>query len=320
MTHPRGVVRHVVDSIGPASAAHAAGARAHVAAAGAPLLDRLAATLGGAQHSARPRAAARRIVVVGADHGCGDPGVALGAGHPTVVAATAIADGSAALAQLARATATPIVVVDAGVAEPDLMPGSVIRLGRRPTADLAAGPAMTVVDAVLGVEAGIALAMSLGAVDVLAVGALGLGSEVSSLALLAATTGAPVLGLGDADAERIGVSAAAHPRGSAFDLLARFGGGETAVLAGILLGAASVNMPVILDGHATGAAALVAARLAPGVVGYLVAAHRGNFTHPAILAELGLEPLFDVGLGHGEGTGAAMALPLVDQVAALCVK
>jgi nicotinate-nucleotide--dimethylbenzimidazole phosphoribosyltransferase len=89
------------------------------------------------------------------------------------------------------------------------------------------------------------------------------------------------------------------------------------VLAGLLLAAASTHVPIILDGHATGAAALVAAAMAPRVTGYLVAAHSGAFTHPRILAHLGLHPLFDVGLGHGEGTGAAMALPLIDQMTAL---
>ena len=87
-----------------------------------------------------------------------------------------------------------------------------------------------------------------------------------------------------------------------------------------MLAAASMNVPVILDGYATGAAALVAARLAPSVAGYLIAAHAGSFTQPAILAALGLAPLFEVGLGHGEGTGAAMVLPLVDQVAAIAAR
>jgi nicotinate-nucleotide--dimethylbenzimidazole phosphoribosyltransferase len=74
---------------------------------------------------------------------------------------------------------------------------------------------------------------------------------------------------------------------------------------------------VILDGYATGAAALVAAALAPNITGYLVAAHSGTFTHARILAHLGLPPVFELGLGHGEGIGAVMALPLIDQVTEL---
>jgi nicotinate-nucleotide--dimethylbenzimidazole phosphoribosyltransferase len=99
--------------------------------------------------------------------------------------------------------------------------------------------------------------------------------------------------------------------------LAAFGGGETCMLAGLMLGAASMNIPVILDGDATGAAALAAYGLAPTVAGYLIAAHRGHATMPAILSRLSLAPIFEIGLGHGEGTGAAMLLPLIDQVAAI---
>ena len=331
------VLRHVVESISPASAAHAEGARQNLAAAGAPLLERLAAQLGGAQHTARPRAANRTIVVVAGDHGVGDPGVALGASHPTVIAARAIADGTAALAQVARASHAPILLVDAGAVERAAMPASAVHLGRGPTRNLLDEPAMTVVDASLALEAGIALAISLGeaGLDLLAVGALGIGAEVSSAALLGAATGSSVveaaarLGGDEATAALagdLGVDAgarAAWARGlamsdaSALDQLATFGGSETAVLAGLILGAASMNVPVILDSYATGAAALVAAALARNVRGYLVAAHAGTFTHRRILDRLGLTPVFEVGLGHGEGTGAAMVIPLVDQVAAI---
>src|SRR3954454_13318155 len=114
------VLDHVVSSIGPASEASAEGARARVASAGAPMLERLAMRIAGAQHTPAPRGGNRRIVVIAGDHGCGDPGIAMGADHPTVIAARAIADGSAALCQLARAgssgSATPIQLALAGSA------------------------------------------------------------------------------------------------------------------------------------------------------------------------------------------------------------
>ncbi|HEU0030763.1 MAG TPA: nicotinate-nucleotide--dimethylbenzimidazole phosphoribosyltransferase [Kofleriaceae bacterium] len=313
------VLAHVVGSIGRASEAHGEAARRHVATAAAPVLERLAATLGGAQHTPRPRAARRSIIVCAGDHGVGDPGIALGAAHPTVVAAHAIADGSAALAHVARASRAPIVLVDAGAAERAAMPATAIQLGRGATASLVTGPAMTVVDAALGLEAGIALAVSLvdAGLDVVALGALGVGADVASAALLGAALGAPPTGLADPVAEQAGARGAEHAGSGALELLATFGGAETAVLAGLVLGAASMNVPVILDGYATGAAAVIAARFAPAVTGYLVAAHAGTFTQPRILAHLGLTPVFDVGIGHGEGTGAAMVIPLVDQIAAL---
>jgi nicotinate-nucleotide--dimethylbenzimidazole phosphoribosyltransferase len=137
--------------------------------------------------------------------------------------------------------------------------------------------------------------------------------------LVGAVTGRAPAGLSDEIAEEAGRRGAAMfaTKAEPIEILAAFGGPETAVLAGLFLGCASINMPVILDGYATGAAAVVAAALAPNVTGYLVAGHRGGFTQPAILAHLGLVPVFEVGLGHGEGTGAAMTLALVDQVAAL---
>lgn len=315
------VLRHVIESISPASEAHAEGARQNVAGAGAPLLERLAAALGGAQHTARPRAARRTIVVCAGDHGAGDPGIALGAAHPTVVAARAIADGTAALAGVARAAGAPIVLVDAGVAEPAELPATAVRLGRGPSRDLLREPAMTVVDASRALEAGIALAVALvdAGLDVLAIGAIGVGAEVASAALLGAATGAAPAGLGDPGAESAGARGAAlgAAGAGALERLAALGGPDTAVLAGLILGAASMNVPAVLDGYATGAAALAAAAFAPAVRGSLIAAHAGTFTQPRILAHLGLAPLFEVGLGHGEGTGAAMALPLIDQVASL---
>jgi len=323
------VLQHVIDAIGPASEAAATAARDKIKTVGTPVLERLAASLAGAQHASIPRATRRLVVVVAGDHGAGDPGVSLGADHPTIVAARAIADGSAALCQVARPT--PIVLVDAGVAEPAHLPSIAVPLGRGPSRDLLREPPMTVVDAVLGLEAGIALSLSLteppemgsapisvGRLDVLAVGAIGVGSEIASAAIVAAVTGRIVpLDERDDAAELAMARAVALGAVSGLDLLANAGGPDTAVLAGLLLGAASMNVPVILDGYATGAAALVAAALAPNVTGYLAAAHRGTFTMPAIIEQLGLTPVFDVGLGHGEGTGAAMVLPLLDQVAAL---
>jgi len=315
------VLAHVVSAIGPASAAFGEAARQRVAGAHAEPLERLAVALGAAQHTAAPRGARRVIAVVVGDHGVGDPGIALGAAHPTVVAAHAIADGSAALAELARRSGAPIVLVDAGAREPGAMPASAVKLAGAASRDLLAGPAMTVVDAALGLEAGIALAVALadGGLDVLGLGALGLGAEVSSAALLGAALGAAPTGLADPLAEEAGAHGArlARSGASALERLAALGGPETAVLAGAILAAASMNIPVVLDSYATGAAALAACAFAPEVRGYLIAAQAGTFTQPAILSVLGARPVFAVGLGQGEGTGAAMVLPLIDQVTAL---
>jgi len=315
------VLRHVIESISPASIAQAEAARRRIALAAVPLLERLAASLGAAQHSARPRVATRKLVIVAGDHGAGDPGISLGASHPTVVAAHAIADGSAAVAHMARTARTPIVLIDAGVCEPAQMPSVAVALGidRRPSRNLLVEPAITIPEAEQGLEAGIALAISLvdTGLDVMAVGALGVGADVTSAALLAAIVpGRPVIDADPAITRAVALGEAAAGTGS-LDLLARFGGPDTAVLAGMFLAAASMNVPIILDSYATGAAALVAAGFAPAVTGYMIAAHAGSLAHLPILRHLGLEPVFDVGLGHGDGTGAAMIIPLLDQVLGL---
>jgi nicotinate-nucleotide--dimethylbenzimidazole phosphoribosyltransferase len=100
--------------------------------------------------------------------------------------------------------------------------------------------------------------------------------------------------------------------------LAALGGFEIAVLAGVCLGAAARSIPVVLDGFVTGAAALVAARLEPIAAESMIASHRSPEPgHALVLADLGLRPLFDLGLRLGEGSGAALALPIVHAALAL---
>lgn len=311
------VIRHVVDSISPRSLAHAEGARQRAAAAGAPdMLLRLAMRVAGAQHAPAARVARRTALIVAGDHGVGDPGLSLGADHPTISALRAITSGTAALTGVARSARLPLLLVDAGVREPAHVPSGVVQVGHRPSFDLMSEPALTVAAAAMLVEAGIALVVALEAHDVLVLGALGVGSDVCAAAL----SGTSGTGGADPVAEAAAALATEHARSSGLELLARFGGPDTAVLTGAILAAASLAMPVVLDSYATGAAAICAARFAPASTGYLVAAHAGTFVHPAILRQLGLTPVFDVGLGQGEGTGAAMIVPLLDQVAAITAR
>ena len=155
------VLRHVCESIGAASVAQGEAARVLVSGAGVPMLERLASALGGAQHTPRPSAERRVILVAVGDHGCGDPGVPMLEDHPTVIAARAIEAGTAALCQVARSARTSIVLIDAGAREPDHLPASVVALRRGPSRDLMREPALTHAEAIAGLEAGIALAVSL---------------------------------------------------------------------------------------------------------------------------------------------------------------
>jgi nicotinate-nucleotide--dimethylbenzimidazole phosphoribosyltransferase len=378
------VLAHVIDAITPASQAAAAAARSALRIKDAPALERLVGALAAAQHSATLRDRRRTLIVAAGDHGVGDPGIAMGADHPTAIAAHAVADPAGALATLLRNAGADLVLVDAGAREPAHMPSIAVALGRGPTRDLLHEPAQTIVDAALGLEAGIALVLSLndrasasrfgttaprsggaapqadtaataprsggaapaadsarsgGAArgadaagppgdpeivsgdgsplpDILAVGAIGVGAEVASAALLGAVRGDIVALPERDDVAELAMQRGVEVRGaSGLELLASFGGGETAVLAGVMLAAASMNIPVLLDSYATGAAALVAAALAPSVTGYLIAPHRGSFTMPAIIEQLGIPQIFDGGFGHGDGTGAGIGLVTLEQLA-----
>lgn len=293
------------------------------------LLD-LAVDLAGMTRSLRPPTRRRTVVVMAADHGVVAQGVSLYPQEVTPQMVRNFAAGGAGINALARAAGARVVVVDMGV-RGDL--GDLVRrrriLSRRRgpgTADIARGPAMSRAAAAGCLEAGIALAGRLaGRTDLFATGEMGIGNTTPSAAIVAAVTGAPVARV---TGRGTGVGAAAlrrklaavrralrvnRPDGAdGLDVLAKVGGFEIGGLAGLILGAAAHRRPVLLDGFIAGAAALIAARLSPAAAGYMIAAHRSAEPgHAAALAHLGLDPLLDLGLRLGEGTGAALAFPLV---------
>jgi nicotinate-nucleotide--dimethylbenzimidazole phosphoribosyltransferase len=185
--------------------------------------------------------------------------------------------------------------------------------------------------AIAALEAGISLARELaGRVEIVALGDMGIGNTTAAGALHAALLGVPatvVCGPGTGlDEEGVRRKAAVIERALAanrplddpVDVLAALGGFEIALLAGVALGAAAERLAVVLDGFIVTASALVAARIAPSVVDYMVAGHLSPEPgHRLGLDALGLEPLLDLDLRLGEGTGAALALPLLRAALAL---
>lgn len=338
---------HVLSSILPASQAMAAAARVRLerllpTGEGLGKLAAVAERLAAARHTPRPRLARRTALLCAADHGVAWPGIDLGLDGPAAAALRVIAAGEAAVSAAARSADAHLVLVDAGVRG-----GEALDLGRGVmgfrlgdgTASITSGPAMSEETARHGIETGVALTMALAdaGLDVLALGQVGPGGDVASGALIAALTGAcPAEVAGDeADAAVIGQALAANagavplstePAGppgadAAIRALAAFGGLEVALQVGVILAAASVHVPVVLDDSGTWASAMVAAALAPAVRDYLVAAHGGARPgHRRALRALGLDPLFDLGLAHGEGTGALLALPLLDAAARVLVE
>ena len=274
------------------------------------------------------------VAVFAADHGVHAQGVSPWPQEVTAQMVGNFLAGGAAVNVLAGLVGAQVVVVDVGVATTlDPAPGLLLRKVRPGTADLAVEPAMTREEAVRALEVGIDVARELvdGGARCLLSGDMGIANTTASAALIAAFTGrnpADVTGRGtgvdDAtlarktDVVRRALALHRPDPGDPVGVLATVGGLEHAAIAGLVLGAAAARVPVVLDGVIAGAAALVAVALAPSAVDACVAGHRSAEPgHGVALEQLGLRPLVDLELRLGEGTGAVLALPLVQGAAAV---
>jgi len=229
---------------------------------------------------------------------------------------------------LARHAGARVVCVDMGVAAPLDEPGLLNRKMGPGTKNFVRGPAMTRDEARAAVEAGIEIAAQEIAqgTELLATGDMGIGNTTPSTAILAAFTGLPVkliagrgTGLDNPGVQRKikAVEQALKvndpdPR-DGLDILAKVGGFEVGGLAGVILGAAAARVPVVIDGFISGAAAMVARSLAPLAVDYMIASHLSEEPgHQVMLTWLGIKPMLQMRMRLGEGTGAALAFPLIE--------
>ena len=271
----------------------------------------------------------RAVVVMAADHGIVAAGVSAYPAEVTEQMVRNFAAGGAAINVLARQAGARVLVVDMGV-RADL--ADIAGLVRHPlgagTASFLDAPAMHRDVAVRGIEIGIEIVEKLHAegCDLLAIGEMGIGNTTAASAITAAITRtepAMVTGRGTgidepARGRKIDVIERALERhqaelGDPVGILASVGGFEIAGLAGVLLGAAARRLPVLLDGFITGAAALIAGRLCPDAIDFWIASHRSSEPgHRVILDRLGLRPLLELDLRLGEGTGAVLAMSLVE--------
>ncbi len=296
-------------------------------------LEELACRIASIRGSVPDQALAAAIVVAAADHGVARAGVSAYPPEVTAQMLANFASGGAAVAVLAREAGARLVVVDAGVHRGRGRVDGIVDAtvdGLRGTDDLSVGPAMSRATATEAIERGIGLAWHLTdeGIELIAVGEMGIGNTTAASAMAVALTGAAVddvtgPGTGiDADGlarkiETVRRALDLHRLGrghrvDAVDILARVGGLEIACLVGVILGAAARRVPVVLDGFITGTAALLAARLAPRAVDATIAATRSPEPgHDVVLAALGLRPILDLDLRLGEGSGAALALPIV---------
>jgi len=293
------------------------------------LLD-LAVDLAVMTASLNPPVLRRNIVVMAGDHGVTRQGVSQYPADVTAQMVRNFAAGGAAINAVARTAGSDLVVVDMGVNADlgDLVASGAV-LDRRiaaGTADFSLGPAMSSDQARACIEAGICVAADLApATDLLGTGEMGIGNTTSSAAIAASITGLPpadITGRGTGiDADRLRHKISVVERSLAvndpdpkdgLDVLAKVGGFEIGGLTGLILGSAARQRPILVDGYIATAAALIATTIAPAAADYLILVHSSaEAGHAAMCDHLRKKPLLDLDLRLGEGTGAALAMPLL---------
>jgi nicotinate-nucleotide--dimethylbenzimidazole phosphoribosyltransferase len=294
------------------------------------MLEDLSARLAGIRGTLDVRLDRKVVVTCAGDHGVTAEGVSLFPQEVTAQMVFNFVGGGASISVLAKHAGASVRVADLGV-NFDFDPSLPIfhKKVAKGTRNFAIEPAMTREEAVRSLEAGIEIVDELvaqGGVDLLGTGDMGIGNTTPSSAIIAAFSGIPVdrltgrgTGIGDdALANKIRVIAQAlalhnpDPR-DALDVLSKVGGFEIGGLGGLVLGAAKHGIPVICDGLISTAGALVACELAPAAKAYLFASHRSvEAGHRYMHERLGLAPVLDLGLRLGEGTGAALAMEILD--------
>lgn len=292
------------------------------------VLEDLVVRLAGITGTALPEVKDKAVIVMAGDHGVTAEGVSA---YPSSVTAQMVqnfVNGGAAINVLARHVGARVVVVDVGVAFDLDSAGVVCRKVRCGTGNIATGPAMTREEAVTALEHGMEVAAQEIAkgVNLIATGDMGIGNTTPSSAILAAFSGFPVvklIGRGTGiDDERLRLKVAAvakalkvnqpDPR-DAFSVLHKVGGFEIAGLAGVILSCAAHRVPVVIDGFISSAAALVAGKLEPKACDFMIASHLSEEPgHKYMLELLDLKPILQMRMRLGEGTGAVLAMNLVE--------
>ncbi|MFH1808798.1 MAG: nicotinate-nucleotide--dimethylbenzimidazole phosphoribosyltransferase [Pseudomonadota bacterium] len=278
----------------------------------------------------QPSVATKVLVTLGGDHGVVEENVSRMPPEVTIEMMKNFAAGGAGINVLGRHAGAELMVVDLGV-NGDLtgIPGVIDRKLARGTANIARGPAMDRALAKRSIEVGIEIVDALvreGRVQLLGTGEMGIANSTPSAAIVACLSGrdpAEVTGRGtgvdDATlAHKIAVvrralDVNAPDPGDPIDVLSKVGGLEIGGLAGLVLGAAKNRLPVVVDGFISTAGALLAHALCPASAQYMFASHRSvEVGHTVMLERLDLRPLLDLDLRLGEGTGAALAMFVIE--------
>ena len=292
-------------------------------------LEQLSIQITGIQGRPIPQIKQKAVIVMAADHGVAARGTSA---YPQEVTAQMVLNflhGGAGINVISRQVGARVIIVDMGVAvKLEANPGLLSRRIAAGTHDMSRGPAMTVAQARQALETGIEIVTAeiKKGLDIVATGDMGIGNTTASSAICAIMTGKTIAevtgrgtGLDDKQLQQkiriINEAIAFNKPESAkpLEVLAKVGGFEIGGLAGVILGAAAYRVPVVIDGFISGAAALIAAGLCPRSKDYMIAGHCSvEPGHKLLLQYLGLKPLLDLGMRLGEGTGAALAISIIE--------
>ena len=298
-------------------------------------LERVVEQLAACQSRSHPRADAVQIILFAGDHGVAANGVSAYPSAVTVQMLHNFASGGAAISVLARELNASLEVVDAGSLATNDIHGVITDRPCRGTRDFAAQPAMTADEVQFALAAGRRAVMR--AVrhrpDLLVLGEMGIGNTTAATAIAAALLDLPARDLvgagtgldGEGVAHKaqviddaIGLHDLRHGQAQAARVLACVGGLEIAALTGAIVAAAQIGIPVLIDGFIVTVAAFAASRINPSCTEWLIYSHRSSERgHRTVLQALRAEPLLDLGLRLGEGSGAALAVPMIRLACAL---
>ncbi|MCL2111831.1 MAG: nicotinate-nucleotide--dimethylbenzimidazole phosphoribosyltransferase [Clostridiales bacterium] len=295
-------------------------------------LEELAVRLAGITGQVRNRFDNRAIVVMAADNGVCAEGVAAAPQAFTLLQAINMTRGICGVNVFASAFGAEVVVVDIGIMTPPATDAIIDRNVRRGTDNMAVGPAMSRGEAEAAIAAGFDVASELfkNGCDILGTGEMGIGNTTSTSACAIAFLGiVPELAVGrgagltdEALANKVEVvkralAVNAPDKGDPVDVLAKVGGLDIAGLAGCYIATAYHRKPILIDGAISVVAALIAARLCPPAKDFMIATHRSTEpSYDAAIAELGLSPFLEMEMRLGEGSGCALAFPIIS---AACV-
>lgn len=296
------------------------------------LLEEISIKIAGIQGKEKPELSRKAVIVFASDHGVAEEGVSA---YPQEVTAQMVANfcaGKAAINVISRCVDADVYVVDIGVVKDLNHPEIINRKVRKGTSNFTRGPAMTREEAVQTILAGAEVAEELfkQGYQMFAPGDMGIGNTTASSAIISCITGKPVeacVGKGTGVSEA-GLKKKVRAIKRAFeinspspddplDVLAKVGGFEIAAICGAFLGSARKRMVGVIDGLISSAGALLACSFSPRVRDFLFASHLSvEPAHLIALNQIGLKPLLDLKMRLGEGTGAALAFPLLEASAA----